>query len=217
MTRIGAVHPDMMRRVVDATLRSESQKAAMLRESALLNIGRPVVKNVSGETIPSYGLMQITVAADQDSVRIVEVERPFSQSRPSSIFLVNHSVDILHGDMGTAQTGPVFIVRKDSGTYPAGTRMGWKTSSFEATFGCLFSVIGPDYLDENLLRVISDFSMLHGVVTATIAANLGAAGDVLTSNPTTTHKAKTRKGAIAVDDEVFIWPSKGEWIAAKVC
>ena len=217
MTRIGAVHPDMMRRVVAATIRSESQPAAMIRDSALLNNGRIVVKNVSGETIPEYGLMQITVAADEDSLRIVEVERPFSQSHPSSIFLVNHSVEILDGELGTAQTGPVFTVRKDSGTYPAGTRMGWKANSFEATFGCLFVVLGPDYLDENLLRVLTDFSMLHGIVTTAITANLGTAGEVQTSDPTTTHKAKTRKGAIAVNDEVYIWPSKGEWIAAKVC
>ncbi len=216
MTRVGATSPEMMRRVLSATRRVETQFGSTTSEEAFQEAGRIVVRNVSAFTIPEFGLMQIKLATNQAGYKIIEVQRPFSQSFPSSVFLLNGPFSIAPNEFGTAQSGPVYRA-KTSTSHSVGTRLGWKADSFEATFGCLFSVIGTDDITTNVARVIPDFSMLHGTVTTAIAANLGTAGEVQTLDPTTTHKAKTRKGAISVGDDVYIWPSKGEWIAAKVC
>ena len=160
--------------------------------------------------------MQIKLATNQAGYKIIEVQRPFSQTFPSSVFLLNGPFPIAPNEFGTAQTGPIYSA-KTSTSHSVGTRLGWTEDSFEATFGCLFSVIGTDDITTNVARVISDFSMLQGTVTTAIGANMGTAGEVQTIDPTTTHKAKTRKGAIDVGDDVYLWPSKGEWIAAKVC
>lgn len=216
MTRVGATSPEMMRRVLAATRRIETQHGSVISDDAFQEPGRIVVRNVSTFTIPEFGLMQIKLATNQAGYKIIEVQRPFSQSFPSSVFLLNGPFSIAPNEFGTAQSGPVYRA-KTSISHSIGTRLGWKADSFEATFGCLFSVIGTDNITTNVARVITDFSMLHGIVTTAIAASMGAAGEVQTLDPTTTHKAKTRKSAIAVGDEVFLWPSKGEWIAARVC
>lgn len=217
MTRIATTSPAMMRRVIAATRQVESQQGRSTRDDSFLDPGEIVVRNVSAFTIPEFGLMQIKLSATVSEKQIVDVERPFVQAtRPSSVWLLNGPFPIEPDAFGTAQSGPDYRVKTEA-TYPLGTRLGWKVDSFNAIPGCLFTVIGTDSITTNVARVLPDFSMLHGIVTATIAANLGTAGEVVTSDPTTTHKAKTRGTAIAVDDEVYIWPSKGEWLAAKVC
>ena len=144
MTRIGATTPELMRRVVAATYRIEKQTSIDDANDPIRDVGRINVRNVSAFTIPEFGLMQIKSSTNQDRHTIIDVERPFSQSLPSSIFLINGPFEILASELGTAQTGPIFSVKKDSGTYVEGTRLGWTSDSFEASQGCLFTVIGVD-------------------------------------------------------------------------
>lgn len=217
MSRIGVTDPEMMRRIISATKRSESQSTEADPSRSKYDPDFVNVRNISAFEIPGFGLMQMSVADNVEGRKIVDVTRPFSQTLPSSIFLVNGPFPIPAGDFGYAQEGPIYSVKRAAGSFPVGTRIGWKADSFDATFGCLLNVVGTDDITENIVRAMADFSMLLGTVTTAIPANMAGAGEVLTTNPATTHKAKTKKTGIAVGKEVLIWPCVGEWIAAEVC
>ena len=148
------------------------------------------------------------------------MKRPFSTAGTSSVCLVNGPYEIPaagENSFGSAQNGPTFLLKHDGGSYPAGTRLGWKVDSFLATLGCLFSVIGSDSLDTNLVRVLLDFSAITGTVSTAIPANETGTGIVATTDPAISYPSKTQLGAIAVGATVLCVPRKGEWIAYKVC
>jgi len=199
-----------------ATRQVESQRGRVTDDETFLDFGRITVKNVSAFTIPEFGIMQVVQGLTEGGRNVVEVSRPFDQTRPSSVWLLNGPFPIEPNGFGTAQSGPEYRVKTEA-AYTNGTRLGWQNGSFQAIPGCLFTMIGTDSITTNVAIVIPDSSMLHGVVSVAIAAELGTAGEVQTTGPTTTHKAKTRGAGIAIGEKVFIWPSKGEWIAAKVC
>lgn len=217
MTRVGATSPEMMRRVLSATRRVELQEGRKTSDENFQGTGRIVVRNVSAYTIPEFGLMQIKLAKTEGGRNVVEVERPFDQAnRPSSVWLLNGPFSIEPNEFGTAQSGPDYRV-KTQAIYPIGIRLGWQADSFQAIPGCLLTVIGTDDITTNVARVKTDFSMLHGIVTADIPANLSGEGEFQSTDPTTTHKVKTRGATVLVGREIYAWPSKGEWIVAGVC
>lgn len=215
MTRIGAVSPEFQRRIVSATQYVESQREPNGSVDIRNDTRSIVFKNASGHAIPPFGLMQIKESTAPQGRRIIEVIRPLSATGINSTFLVNNSREVANNGFGTAQSGPIYSVKK-TGLISIGHRIGWKASSFDAELGCLLLCIGPDR-DTDIIRAIADFSMLTGTVSTTIPANLSGTGEVATTSPSATYKARTRKTAIASGKEVYMWPSRGEWLALEIC
>jgi hypothetical protein len=112
-----------------------------------------IVYNDSGQTVPAYGLMQITGNLDEDGRNYVKIKRP-ADSVPPGLLLINGSTDIAIAGYGTAQPGPTYKVLHDGGTYAAGYTLGIKLATFTATAGSMFSVLGNDELTSGATNVV---------------------------------------------------------------
>ena len=128
--------------------------------------------NKSTETIPPYGCIQMIGASELDGTTYIEVDRPFDYTDSvMGPFLLNGPGECLPDEIGTAQWGPVFRARKDSSNYDTGTRMGPVASSFDLAKGCLFTFIGNDDQETDLIKVIACETPLLAIATNGIGAN----------------------------------------------
>ena len=115
-----------------------------------------IVYNDSGQTVPAYGLMQITGNLDEDGRNYVKIKRP-ADSVPPALLLVNGPSEIAVAGYGVAQTGPTYRLLHDGGSYAAGYTLGLKIDAFTATLGHMFAVLGDDELvsgTDNVVRVM---------------------------------------------------------------
>jgi hypothetical protein len=181
--------------------------------------------NKSTATIPAYGCIQMNGASDIDGTAYIEVTRPFDYSNSVvGPFLLNGPGECLPDEIGTAQWGPIFRAKKDSSTYSTGTRMGPKASAFELEKGCLFTFIGDDEQEDDLIRVIACETPLLAVAGSGIGAN--TSGTVTAKAPTSgnwtagaiTYTAWNPTGvAIASAASVLLFPVDAKWIAVELC
>jgi hypothetical protein len=181
--------------------------------------------NRSTATIPPYGCIQMNGASDIDGTTYIEVTGPFEYA--SSVmgpFLLNGPGECLPDEIGMAQWGPIFRAKKDSATYTTGTRMGPVESSFDLSKGCLFTYIGDDEQEDDLVKVIACETPLLAVATSGIGAN--TSGTVTAKAPasgnwtagTVTYTAWNPTGvAIASAANVLLFPIDAKWLAVELC
>jgi hypothetical protein len=181
--------------------------------------------NKSTATIPAYGCVQMVGTSDIDGTTYIEVDRPFDYSNSVvGPFLLNGPGECLPDEIGTAQWGPIFRAKKDSATYSTGTRMGPKASAFELEKGCLFSYIGDDEQEDDLIKVVACETPLLAVAGSGIGAN--TSGTVTAKAPasgnwtagTITYTAWNPTGvAIASAASVLLFPVDAKWLAVELC
>jgi hypothetical protein len=181
--------------------------------------------NKSTATIPAYGCIQMNGASEIDGTTYIEVTRPFDYSNSVvGPFLLNGPGECIPDEIGTAQWGPIFRAKKDSSTYTTGTRMGPKASAFELEKGCLFSYIGNDEQEDDLIKVIACETPLLAVAGSGIGAN--TSGTVTAKAPasgswtagTITYTAWNPTGvAIASAANVLLFPVDAKWLAVELC
>lgn len=214
---IGAFKVSTARRILEATQAWErSQTPTGVDESPTART--PIVfRNNSGHEIPPYGLMQST-GKFAGAISYIDVARPVTTSGVLSVPLVNGPIAIQNGKYGTAQNGPVFIVKHDASvSYHHGDRIGWKSGSFLATLGCPFVVLSDDDVDDDCLKVALDHSPLLGTSASTITASVDGDVTVSSTTGTQTYKAKTVGGDITSGKPVMLHPVRGFWIAMEIC
>lgn len=112
------------------------------------------VYNDSGQTVPAYGLMQVTGNLDEDGRNYVKITRP-AGAVPPGLLLINGPSEIAVTGYGTAQSGPKYKLLHDGGTYAAGYTLGINIGAFTATKGTVFSCLGDDELTSGTDDVIS--------------------------------------------------------------
>lgn len=185
-----------------------------------------VFRNVSGHTIPAYGLIQPKTTYE-DALGYVDVVRAFDYTYETlSIPLVNGPFEVPNNEFGTAQSGPVFRIKHDGlVVYSTGDRIGWKADSFEAQLGCLFRIIGDEFVGTNIVKAVFDQSAQMGQSAAAIAA--GSSGNAYirhaSSGGFTTNSGKTYTAfndtsvQIPNNVRIMLWPSEGRFIAIEVC
>jgi hypothetical protein len=181
--------------------------------------------NKSTATIPAYGCVQMVGSSDIDGTTYIEVTRPFDYSNSViGPFLLNGPGECLPDEIGTAQWGPIFRAKKDSATYTTGTRMGPVESSFDLSKGCLFTFIGDDEQEDDLIKVIACETPLLAVAGSGIGAN--TSGTVTVKQPasgnwtagTITYTAWNPTGvAIASAASVLLFPVDAKWLAVELC
>jgi hypothetical protein len=222
---IGVYTPKQAKRIwesVQAFERMGSTSAAM----AIPYTPTPIYfVNRSTATIPAYGCVQMNGASEIDGTSYIEVTRPFDYSNSVvGPFLLNGPGECLPDEIGTAQWGPVFRATKDSATYSTGTRMGPVESSFDLSKGCLFTFIGDDEQDDDLIKVIACETPLLAVAGSGIGAN--SSGTVTAKQPasgnwtagTITYTAWNPTGvAIASAASVLLFPVDAKWLAVELC
>jgi hypothetical protein len=181
--------------------------------------------NRSTATIPAYGCVQMNGASEIDGTTYIEVTRPFDYSNSVvGPFLLNGPGECLPDEIGTAQWGPIFRAKKDSSTYSTGTRMGPVDASFDLSKGCLFTFIGNDEQEDDLIKVIACETPLLAVAGSGIGAN--TSGTVTAKAPTSgnwtagtiTYTAWNPTGvAIASAASVLLFPVDAKWLAVELC
>lgn len=179
------------------------------------------VYNDSGSAIPPYGLMQMTTTLDEENISYVKVKRPIDSTLLRCPLLINGPTEIEIGGYGMAQSGPVYRLLHDGGTYVAGDRLGAKTSTFTATYGALFAVIGADNIDTNIVRVMFDTSAFKGKTKA-VPLVVGTPANVYFVDATGTvttreYLAETDGSNIPADTLVWLFPMYGRLVASRVC
>jgi hypothetical protein len=206
--------------LLDASTTSELKKG--FERKTVTNSPIPtLVYNDSGSTVPAYGLMQMTTTLDEDGRNYVKVKRPIDSTLLRCPLLVNGPNEIAIDGFGVAQSGPVFRLLHDGGTYVAGDRLGAKTSTFTATYGALFAVLGSDDIETNIVRVMFDTSAFKGktksvALVAGTPANVyfvDAAGTVTSRE----YLAETDVSDIPANTNIWLFPMYGRLVAAKVC
>jgi hypothetical protein len=181
--------------------------------------------NRSTATIPAYGCVQMNGASEIDGTTYIEVTRPFDYSNSVvGPFLLNGPGECLPDEIGTVQWGPIFRAKKDSATYSTGTRMGPVDASFDLSKGCLFTFIGDDEQEDDLIKVIACETPLLAVAGSGIGAN--TSGTVTAKAPasgnwtagTITYTAWNPTGvAIASAANVLLLPVDAKWLAVELC
>jgi len=179
------------------------------------------VYNDSGQTVPAYGLMQMTTTLDEDGRNYVKIKRPIDSTLLRCPLLINGPTEIAVGGYGTAQPGPVYRLLHDGGSYVAGDRLGAKTSTFTATYGALFSVIGADAIETNVVRVMFDVSSFKGK-TKSVALVVGTPANVYFTDAAGTvtsreYLAETDVSDIPADTAIDLIPMYGRLVAREVC
>ena len=223
--QIGAYTPKQAKRIWDAVQAFERQGTAS-QGAFLPYTPTPIYfVNKSTETIPPYGCIQMIGASEIDGTTYIEVDRPFDYS--DSVvgpFLLNGPGECLRDEIGTAQWGPIFRATKDSATYTTGTRMGPMASSFDLSKGCLFTYVGDDEQETNLIKVVACETPLLAVATSGIGAN--TSGTVTAKAPASgnwtagsvTYTAWNPTGvAIASAATVLLFPVDAKWLAVELC
>ena len=181
--------------------------------------------NKSTATIPAYGCVQMVGSSDLDGTTYIEVKRPFEYANSvMGPFLLNGPGECLPDEIGTAQWGPIFRAKKDSATYSTGTRMGPVDASFDLSKGCLFTYIGDDEQEDDLIRVIACETPLLAVAGSGIGVN--TSGTVTAKAPASgnwtagaiTYTAWNPTGvAIASAANVLLFPVDAKWLAVELC
>jgi hypothetical protein len=181
--------------------------------------------NKSTATIPAYGCVQMVGSSDIDGTTYIEVKRPFEYANSvMGPFLLNGPGECSPDEIGTAQWGPIFRAKKDSATYSTGTRMGPVDASFDLSKGCLFTFIGDDEQEDDLIKVIACETPLLAVAGSGIGAN--TSGTVTAKAPAPgnwtagaiTYTAWNPTGvAIASAANVLLFPVDAKWLAVELC
>lgn len=181
--------------------------------------------NRSTAKIPGYGCMQMVGSSDIDGTTYIEVKRPFEYANSvMGPFLLNGPGECLKDEIGMAQWGPIFRAKKDSATYSTGTRMGPVDASFNLSKGCLFTYIGDDDQEDDLIKVIACETPLLAVAGSGIGAN--TSGQVTAKAPTSgnwtagtiTYTAwNPTDVAITSAANVLLFPVDAKWLAVELC
>jgi hypothetical protein len=177
------------------------------------------------ETIPPFGCIQMVGTKVVDKTAYIEVARPFDYTNSvMGPFLINGPGECGPQDFGMAQWGPVFRAKKGVGTYSVGTRFGPQTSSYDIGKGCLFTFIGDDEIEEDIVKIIACETPIFAVAPTGIPGNGNA--DVTAKTPnasgwsggTVEYKAyNPTSRAIEANSDVILFPVDAKWAALKVC
>lgn len=227
MTRqVGYYSPSLARRIKDAALRFEREGTLRPEEITRPSPDPIYLYNDSAHEVPAFGLIQAIGIQEIGGDAFIKVTRPidYTDSVMGPI-LVNGPAAIEAKGLGMAQFGPVYRVKTDGGTYATGTRMGPTEDSFEASKGCVFTAIGPDEIEEDVLKVIACETPLLAVAgpsgipansSATVTAKQPASGNWSAGSVTYTAWNPTGT-AISSNALLLLYPVDLKWVALELC
>ena len=182
--------------------------------------------NSSGHTIPAYGVFMVDGTTEANGINYLTARRYVDYTAAQSIPMVNGPFEVLDGEYGTPQLGPVYRVIHDGAiTYAVGDRVGWKASSFQVALNASFIVLGVDDIETNCLRVARDDSSISGQSVLAIAdgasglirrRTLGSGG--WTTDASKSYPARNDTGsAIDADSRLRVDPVDGIFSIVQVC
>lgn len=182
--------------------------------------------NSSGHTIPPYGIFLVDGTSEENGINYLIAKRYASYTAAQSVPMVNGPFEVLNGEYGTPQLGPVYrVVHDDAITYSVGDRVGWKANSFQVALNASFIVLGEDDIVANCLRVARDDTSLSGQSVLAIADGasglirrriLGSGG--WTTDTSKSYPARNDTGsAIDANSRLRVDPVDGIFSIVQVC
>lgn len=214
---------DQKKRVWAATRKVELLPSEIATDSINAVPNAIYFRNDSAQTVPPYGLMQISGTVEvAGSFNYVTIERPIDATLMRCPLLINGPREVLTNEYGSAQVGPVYRLLHDNAhVYAAGDRLGSLTATFTATYGSVYAVLGEDDIATDIVRVMFDTSCMYGK-TQGAALVAGAPANVLAYDATDTITAKeylaeTLGASIPADTRILMLSSYGRWFASEIC
>lgn len=200
MTRTGAFTPSDARMVLEV--------ARYLRENGFVippSVKRGQVlqptgiyfRNDSGGEVPAFACMEVTGTVEAGSQNYITITKPTSSALT---YLFNGQAPVADGDYGTAQSGPVYRVYKNTGTVTEGNRWAPTTSQWYLTKGAgQFVVLGSDDIGTDAFRVMRDdvARLYRFTLNATLASGTADA-DILEMDGTDTNIDATVRDPLGI-------------------
>jgi hypothetical protein len=223
---IGAFTPERARRIWQATLAFE-RGIDVASTDMRPAIAPPIYfVNLSSHTVPPYGCIQVNGVQEIGSQNYLQIARPFDYTNSvMAPFLLNGPYEVEAGDLGVAQSGPIFRALTDGTSYACGTRLGPAVDSFELTKGSSFTAIAYDDIGTDILKVIACETPLlatagslgiAGNSSGTVTARLPSSGNWSPGTITYTAWAPTST-PITANAIVLIFPVDAKWVAVEIC
>lgn len=116
------------------------------------------VKNISGQTIPAYGCVQVVGTQETDSSpsgltqNLLQGNIPQDDVGDAGWYVFNGFQPIENGDIGVCYDGPLVRAKVDN-TYNAGDLLSPQKDSFVLTAGSLFIYAGPDDIRDETHKI----------------------------------------------------------------
>jgi hypothetical protein len=131
-------------------------------------------RNDSGETIPPFSIIQLTDTIDDEGKTYYIAKKPIVTSDAlTDRFAFSGPNEVPSDGFGVAQEGPIYRVAKSpSLTLVGGMRLGPEHNAWTAAKGIMFSYLGDDLIDDDVLRVDRNESMLLGIATSGVTARV---------------------------------------------
>ena len=223
---VGFYSPQLAKRIRDNSFAWERERSAKPVELRVTTPNPVYVFNGSTHEVPAYGCLQMVGVETFDGETYLKVDRPFDYTESvMGTFLLNGPDPIPAGKIGMAQYGPVYRAKTDGTTLAVGTRIGPNASSFEVGKGCLFTCLGDDDIEEDVIRVIACETPLLAVAgsggipansSGTVTAKVPTSGNWTSGSVTYTAWAPTST-PVAANATVMIFPIDAKWVAVEVC
>lgn len=162
-------------RIWKATRAFERMNPASNTPQFLLEEDPIYFRNDSGEIIPAYSIIQAIDTVDDGGKNYLIVDKPIDTSTAlTDRFYFNGPREVEIDGFGIAQRGPVYRVKKGSLTLVAGMRLGPKPNEWTINKGEMFSYLGEDDVDTDIIRVDRNESLRLAIATAGVPARVGA-------------------------------------------
>jgi hypothetical protein len=170
--------------------------------------------------------VQLSGTIESGVLNYSTVEQAYDYAATPSSVVFNNAFEVLDGDYGSGQVGPVFTAIHDAAiTYNVGDRMGWKSSAFTLGLGAPLVFLGLDDVATNACKVAWDHSCIMGQSILPIAdgasgvvrrRKLGSGG--FTTDTTRSYPARNDTGtSIAADSRILMFPCDGIFSIVQVC
>lgn len=182
-------------------------------------------RNDSGQTIPAYSIMQIDETVEDEQKNYFKVIKPISwTSAVVGPFLFSGTRDVEAGKFSIAQSGPVYQVKKDGTSLAINDRLGPKNGQWTISKGSMYTYVGTDALETDLIKVVDNHTPILGITNESIAA--GGVGNVTKKDPSsgdwvagsTVYEARNPSTtSIASGALVLLFPVDAKWAAVAIC
>lgn len=221
----GVFTPDQCRRIWKATMAFERQNPPDKRIRDIIDYNPIYYRNDSGQTIPAYSIVQIEDTVEDSDKNYVKVIKPVTWTGAVvGPFLFSGTRDVEADKFGVAQNGPVYKVKKDGTITEINTRCGPKNGQWTISKGSMYTYIGDDALETDLIKVVDNHCPILGITNEEIPAN--GEGEVTKKDPssgdwvagTVIYDARNPSStAIPSGVLVMLFPIDAKWAAVSIC
>ena len=175
-----------------------------------------VVRNTSGEAIPSFGCMQMVGTSEIGGRNYLDVDQPADSDGTAGGFLFNGPNEIEIGGNGIGFAGPVVRALSDGTAASAGQLWSPQATSWQIAPNAsgLFRASGPDDIASNVIRVQVVGGGGSGFSVADTTSSITAGGASTVGSGTVQKKKRDALGLVNDGAAITVYNSFGVTVAS---